>query len=340
MPLPRVSVVVPLYDKAEWIVRCLDSIAGQTFSGFEAIVVDDGSTDGGGAIVRRYRDSRFRLIQQANAGPGAARNHGVREAQSEHVAFLDADDTWLPACLETHVAILDRHPSVACVSGAWIEHPRGAACGDRWAARGISEGVHRISPATPASFLAVAVPFMHPPTTMVRADALRRWGGFQEDGCRFGEDGMLWLRLMLNSPVFFHLQPVAEIHRESSVLSGNYTGPRPVEPFLMDPDALRGICPAQLRPLLERFYAMRACKTACMFGYWGQWRAATPLVRRFVSFRDWDVPLFWPALIAGTPLGAVAGWTGRKMRLRPASAWELPAAGMRPGAAPAASGRK
>jgi len=341
MPLPpRVSVVVPLYNKAEWIGRCLNSIAGQTFSAFEAIVVDDGSTDGGGEIVRGYRDSRFRLIQQANAGPGAARNHGVREAHSEYVAFLDADDTWLPASLETQVAILDRHPSVACVSGAWIEQPSGISSANRWAGRGISEGAHRISPATPAGFLAVAVPFMHPPTTMVRADALRRWGGFQEGGCRFAEDGMLWLRLILNHPVFFHLQPVAEIHRESSVLSGNYTGPRPVEPFLMDPDALRGICPPQLRPLLERFYAIRACKTACMFGYWGQWYAAAPLLRRFISVRDWRVPLFVPALISGTPLGAAAGWAGRKLHLRPASDWEVSTAGVVPDVEPDAAGRR
>ena len=341
MPLPpRVSVIVPLYNKAYSVARCLDSIARQSFSSFEVIVVDDGSTDGGDAIVRRYPDSRFRLIEQANAGPGAARNRGTREAQCEYVAFLDADDAWLPACLETNLAILERHPSVACSSGALVEYPSGVPCAGRWAARGIAEGVLIVSPATSPNFLAVAVPFMHSNTTMLRADAIRRWGGFQEGGCRFAEDGMLWLRLLLNVPVFFHLQSIAEIHRESSALSGNYTRPRPVEPFLTDPDALRDVCPAQLRPLLEGFYAIRACKTACMLGYWGQWRAAAALMQRFVSLRHWRVPLFAPALLACTPLGGVAGWAGRKLHLHPASAQDPSSAGVGQGAETAAVGRR
>ena len=69
----RVSVVVPLYQKAATIRRCLASIASQSYPGFEAIVVDDGSTDGGGAAVAALADPRFRLVRQPNAGPGAAR---------------------------------------------------------------------------------------------------------------------------------------------------------------------------------------------------------------------------------------------------------------------------
>ena len=67
-----VSIVIPLYNKAPYILRALDSVTGQIFKDFEVIVVDDGSTDGGGGIVERYPDPRFRLVQQANAGPGAA----------------------------------------------------------------------------------------------------------------------------------------------------------------------------------------------------------------------------------------------------------------------------
>src|SRR6185312_7639068 len=96
MPSTLVSVVLPLYNKAPFITRALDSIAAQTYRNFEAIIVDDGSTDGSGDIAASYPDPRFRVIRQTNAGPGAARNRGVDEAKGEVLAFLDADDEWLP----------------------------------------------------------------------------------------------------------------------------------------------------------------------------------------------------------------------------------------------------
>jgi len=92
----KVSIVIPLYNKAPYVRRALDSIAVQTFADFEAIIVDDGSTDMGAAVVANYSDPRFRLIRQENAGPGAARNAGIAQAQGEFIAFLDSDDEWLP----------------------------------------------------------------------------------------------------------------------------------------------------------------------------------------------------------------------------------------------------
>jgi glycosyltransferase involved in cell wall biosynthesis len=90
----RVSVIVPLFNKAKYIERALRSITAQALSDFEVIVVDDGSTDGGARIAESHPDPRFRLIRQPNAGPGAARNHGAAEARAPYLAFLDADDAW------------------------------------------------------------------------------------------------------------------------------------------------------------------------------------------------------------------------------------------------------
>src|SRR5947209_3795753 len=104
----RVSVIIPLYNKAPYVRRTLDSVRAQTFADYEVIVVDDGSTDGGAAVVEGFGDPRFRLIAQPNAGPGAARNRGLAEAGGEFVAFLDADDEWLPTFLERSLALLDR----------------------------------------------------------------------------------------------------------------------------------------------------------------------------------------------------------------------------------------
>src|SRR5690348_123134 len=102
----RVSVIVPLYNKSAWIERCLDSIARQSYRDFEVIVVDDGSTDDSVTKVEKRVDGQVRLIRQANAGPGAARNRGVQEAQGELIAMLDADDAWDPSYLAESVRIL------------------------------------------------------------------------------------------------------------------------------------------------------------------------------------------------------------------------------------------
>jgi GT2 family glycosyltransferase len=303
----RVSVIIPLFNKIRYIERALHSIAAQTISDFEAIIVDDGSTDGGDQLAARYPDPRFRLIRQSNAGPGAARNRGVAEARASYVAFLDADDAWRPEFLETNLRLLDANPSVMSVSGAAIEYPSGIPSGPRWTSRGITEGIHTVSPSTPLHILDTMVSFMGPPMTIIRADALRRSGGFEGAGCRFGEDGALWLKLLLNGSVYLHLLSLTEVHREASALSGNYARQRPVEPYLSDPDALRHACPPALQPLLERFYAGRACKTACMLAYWGDWRRARRLLRQFVSLRDWRVPLFGMAFAAATPVGALGG---------------------------------
>ncbi|MCX4823490.1 CDP-glycerol glycerophosphotransferase family protein [Streptomyces sp. NBC_01142] len=93
MPL-RLSVVVPVYNVEDYLEECLRSLADQTLRDLEVVMVDDGSTDGSAAIARRFaaEDDRFRLVPQANAGLGAARNTGIREARGEFLAFVDSDD--------------------------------------------------------------------------------------------------------------------------------------------------------------------------------------------------------------------------------------------------------
>jgi glycosyltransferase involved in cell wall biosynthesis len=90
--MATISVIIPLYNKGKYIARALDSVFTQTFEDFEVIVVDDGSADDGPDIVRKYDGPRLRLIQQANASPGSARNRGMRENKAPFIAFLNADD--------------------------------------------------------------------------------------------------------------------------------------------------------------------------------------------------------------------------------------------------------
>lgn len=121
--MPKVSVVIPLYQTERYILEAIRSVQDQTFRDHEIIVVDDGSSDRGPEIVKRLQDRRLRVVHQENRGLAGARNTGVREARGEYIALLDADDLWLPEKLEKLVARLDADPrvGVAFSSSAFID---------------------------------------------------------------------------------------------------------------------------------------------------------------------------------------------------------------------------
>lgn len=97
----KFSIIIPVYNVALYLRECLDSVLSQTFTDWEAICIDDGSTDESGAILDEYaaKDNRFRVFHQANAGVGEARNFGINKANGEYVIFLDGDDTIVLGCL-------------------------------------------------------------------------------------------------------------------------------------------------------------------------------------------------------------------------------------------------
>ncbi|GAA4193646.1 bifunctional glycosyltransferase/CDP-glycerol:glycerophosphate glycerophosphotransferase [Microbispora amethystogenes] len=108
--MPRISVIVPIYDVEPYLAACLASVAAQTWEDVEVVMVDDGSPDGSAEIAAGFaeKDARFRLIRQANAGLGAARNTGVRHATGDHLMFLDSDDLLPAHALEYLLAALER----------------------------------------------------------------------------------------------------------------------------------------------------------------------------------------------------------------------------------------
>lgn len=313
----RVSVVIPLYNKEPYVRRALESVAAQTFNDYEVVVVDDGSTDESARVVEafaRETNARLRLVSQANAGPGAARNRGLREARGEFAAFLDADDEWLPDFLSEGVRLLETHKTAA-VTFNYFEFPSGVSREALWRGRGLREGVFRLQHDTPPALAVAALAFMSPCTTLARAEVLRDLGGFYERyRCLYAEDAHLWLKVLLNEPVYFDLRPLARLHVEAAGLSKNLQGARPVEPFLLDATDVEESCPEHLRPLLARVLAARALKTACVLGYWGDWRGARALVRRHAVEGGWRLPYYLPSVVCRTPLGAALGRAWRALQ--------------------------
>lgn len=111
---PRLSVVIPTFNRAHVLGRAIESVLGQTYHDLELIVVDDGSVDDTEAIVGKITDTRLRYVRQPkNRGVSAARNRGIEEARGEWLAFLDSDDLWLPQKLERQFAALS---GIDCVA--------------------------------------------------------------------------------------------------------------------------------------------------------------------------------------------------------------------------------
>lgn len=120
--MPKVSVVIPTYNRVSLISECIESVLRQTYKDFEVIVVDDGSTDDTEEVLKPYH-GRIRYIRQENAGVATARNRGVLEATGEYVAFLDSDDQWFENKLELQMDLMTRHPELvmACGNGIYLD---------------------------------------------------------------------------------------------------------------------------------------------------------------------------------------------------------------------------
>jgi glycosyltransferase involved in cell wall biosynthesis len=116
----KVSVIIPAYNAMQYLPETLDSVLLQTYTNYEIIIVNDGSSDSIVEWAPQYKDSRIRLITQVNQGVSAARNKGIENSTGEYIAFLDADDLWAPEYLEKQVNYLDNYPHVG-VTYTWTK---------------------------------------------------------------------------------------------------------------------------------------------------------------------------------------------------------------------------
>ncbi len=192
-----ISVVIPLYNKAQEVERALLSVINQSLAPREIIVVDDGSSDGSAAIVERVIDehpeAHILLIRQENRGVSAARNRGVHEASGNFVALLDADDAWLTGYIAEVCRLMEQYPAAdAFATAFYIVNGKQR----HRAATPNAEGY--INPAEEA--LRGRYPII-PSTATLRRRLILDIGGFPE-GMRIGEDQWLWVRMLQRDAKF------------------------------------------------------------------------------------------------------------------------------------------
>lgn len=240
----QISAVIPVYNKAAYIRRAVDSALAQTYRDFELIVVDDGSTDPSAAIVGSYADPRIRLFRQANAGVSRARNRGVAEARSAWVAFLDADDQWLPGLLAAIAGLVREYPEAALAGTAYrLSDEPGPCLGaqllmGRGFARGILEDYFAIAPR--------GIPFCSS-SVAVKRETFLSLGGFQP--VWGGEDPDLWLRLALQYPLAYSTAVEAIYHQGMPTQYSSLNRLQPYPPAVVSARELdgEGRIPARLR---------------------------------------------------------------------------------------------
>lgn len=204
---PLVTVVIPTYNQAHFLCEALQSLCSQTFTNWEAIVVNNYSDDDTIAVVESFADSRIRLENLRNHGIiAASRNHGIALARGQYLAFLDSDDTWYPEKLSRCVDCLDEDIGLVSHGLRWIGYrEKDVFCG----------------PERRASFDALLNygNCITPSATVVRKDLVKRVGGFSENPAMVtSEDYHLWLKL---AKAGIRVRFIKEILGEYRVHPGN-----------------------------------------------------------------------------------------------------------------------
>jgi GT2 family glycosyltransferase len=206
---PRVSVVIPTYNRADLLPAAIESVLEQTFADLEVIVADDGSEDETAELVRGHADPRVTFVPLAHSGSlGAVRNAGIGHARGELIAFLDSDDLWREDKLRRQVAVLDERPDVALAStNAEVIDGNGADLGRTYLGDSQEPAVSSLDSLLADNFVIVS-------TAVVRRSILERVGRFAEEPLLRGvEDYDLWLRVAAVSEVVYLPEPLA-LYRE------------------------------------------------------------------------------------------------------------------------------
>jgi glycosyltransferase involved in cell wall biosynthesis len=214
--MPTVSVIIPTYNRAFMLKEAIQSVLDQTYSDYEVIVVDDGSTDNTREVVNALSDKRVRYVFQENRERSAARNHALSLARGRYIAFLDSDDLFLPTKLEKQVAALEKEQKFGMVYSS-------AICTDKQGKR-IAPFMYK---ATASGWIYRKVAFYVPITilptlVMIRTEVLSQVGGFDEKMTRF-EDIDMWRRVARRYPILAMQEPLSifRTHSDNELANQN-----------------------------------------------------------------------------------------------------------------------
>lgn len=219
--MPKVSVVIPAYNAMAYLPETIANVLKQTYTDFEVVVVNDGSSDNIEEWITQVGDSRVKLISQANLGLAGARNTGIRKSQGEYLAFLDADDLWESTKLAKQVEVLDSHPEVGLVY-TWVAYVDEQGNSTGRVVKNHQEGdVWR--ELTKGNLIECgSVP-------MVRRQCFEKCGVFDSNLGSFVEDWDMWLRIanyyqfkVVKEPLVYYRQVSTSASRNWEAMAKSY----------------------------------------------------------------------------------------------------------------------
>ena len=207
------SVIIPLYNKAPYVAKAIESVLGQTYRDFEVIVIDDGSTDQSLEVAKTFENKSITIISQPNSGVSTARNNGVKIAKHPYICFLDADDWWHPTFLEEMKQLITDFPDAGIYGSGYYIVKNGK---ERIAPIGVPQGfergiidyceVYAKTLCMPLTSISVVIP----------KHIFDEEKGFKSQ-LKFGEDFDLWIRIALKHQVILVNKPLAYYNQDVDV---------------------------------------------------------------------------------------------------------------------------
>jgi len=289
MMTPEVSVIIPTYNRSSYLRQAVESVLRQTFTDFEAIVVDDGSTDGTGTMIKTLNDSRIRYEYQTNQGRSVARNNGVDLSQGLYIAFLDDDDLFLPNKLQIQVNALRENPDVGSVASGFTyidECNRLIHIARPWLLS------HEL---TVHGFLYEPA-LLHLASTLFRRDSLSNLGKCFDHSFHLGEDTDFFLRMFLSGIKISWMPTIVASYRlhETGTMSQteanaySHAVKRLLDKFFRHPGISQ-----ELLLERERIYAFHQIVSACRaYGFCQTSYAQQLLEGVLEEFPEWEETTF------------------------------------------------
>jgi glycosyltransferase involved in cell wall biosynthesis len=230
--MPKVSVILPTYNSSALLPRAISSVVGQNFDDLEVLVVDDGSTDDTVEIILEIqsRDERVRYMKTPHRGVGFARDTGLRHARGELIAWIDADDLWLPGKLRTQVGILQTHPGIDILFADWwnINHARetqelgffqNKVVLQSLQLTRIEDALFQVEAGMAEALLRESL--IHFQTVMWRAAILDKTGGIDPALDSAEDFEFFWRAALFGASYAFLDRPLAERHKYESGITSN-----------------------------------------------------------------------------------------------------------------------